>query len=465
MAFSLRNFYRNESGNVAAMTALSMLVLLGAVGAAFDFSMAASSQSRSQDIADQIALRAAAFVRENDGIPTDGSGGIAAGTYTAAELGYDYKGWVKGGGDEVTIEVTYDEDNNQAIVTVRGLTVSNFGNLMGMKEVPFSTQSVVGFEVKEIKNVASIALVLDNSGSMEWDDKPHTSGGSAPSDAVGRIVALENSMISFMKFLSPMIESESSEEQRVLRLGMLAYNQDRIGEHQTPMNWKLISDHKITKMEADGGTNPTTSMTTAADWMVGEPAKHMSANQKVPLRYVVFMSDGANDNAARVWTDQAGSGEWRRQRCRYSEDEFGGWGCWYEYKLSASQPSGNAGFWKSNSRYDYAWYEGTQTRPDDDATLAQCQRMKDDGVTVYTIAFGLESGTYDRNETIWDVYEGENSSTVEIDPLTTTRAYDFLSKCASSAETFMKAENADELQTAFDFIGENIVKEGIRIKS
>jgi Flp pilus assembly protein TadG len=160
---NIHRFASDEDGNIAMTFSIALMVILALFGGAVDFTMKTSAQSRSQDIADAVALSVAAFVRLNDEIPTVGSTeGTPPGDYTATYFGYDFQGWVEGGSDEVNVNVAYDEVAREATVTVSGKTVTTFANVMGYESLNFSTKSVVNFETIEIRDVASVALVLDN---------------------------------------------------------------------------------------------------------------------------------------------------------------------------------------------------------------------------------------------------------------------------------------------------------------
>lgn len=452
----IKTFGKNEDGNVAAMFGLSLLGILTIIGATMDYSMSSSSKDQAQNFADALALNAASFVRENDVVPTAESGGIPPGTYTAEELGFETRGWMVDGAGGLVFDLEYDMENGEALVTVRGKSIATFSQIMGKTDFPFSATSVVGFESDEISNVASVVLVLDNSGSMAWADKPYTASGQRPAGAIRRIDGLKTSISNFMDYLSPLLEDKPVGKDKVFRSGLIAYNTGMIAARRTPMSWGLLRSTSITTMVAGGGTNSTTSMREAANWLTREPQIHLTESGKEPLRYVVFMSDGANNNNNATWTPGT-SGTWRRSNCT-RPNTSSGWSCYTEYTDSASNPGGTVGYTNGWKDWTNAWQEGTLSGTDDEATLAECTRMKNDGVTVYTIGFGLETGTYDQNP-------GVNNGTIFIDPGTSQRAYDFLEACASSTDTFIKAENADALQSAFDFIGEDIVTDSIRIKA
>lgn len=450
---TVRKFSEDESGNIAMIFSIAIVAILAMVGAAMDYSMTSSAYSRSQDIADSVALNAAAYVRLNDEIPTAASQkGIKPGDHKASEFGYEYEGWVDGGSDSVNVNVVYDDTAREAIVTVSGQTITSFSKIMGYDSLKFSTQSVVSFENTELNDVASIALVLDNSGSMAWADKPYV-GGSAPAGAVSRISALKSSVNGFMDKLGEIVGDQSGSNPKIVRTGMIPYNTDMISSSRKSMNWRLLTNNHISQMSAGGGTNSSTSMHRARNWIRREDRIHQGANGRTPLKYVVFMTDGVNNNNGSEWIEEAGTGEWRRTRCRYYNNW--GWSCWTEEKTSHKKPPGKVGYWANNTKYDYEWAEGRVTMPDNEETLGYCQQIKDAGATVYTIGFALEAG----------VYGDGSTGTITQNDTETQIAYGFLRECASSPETFIAAENAEDLEAAFATIGEDIVTETVRIKS
>ena len=475
----MSTFASNQDGNVAMTFSVVVLALLTAVGAAGDYSMKLSSQSSSQDLADSVALNAAAFVRLNNEIPEVGSTeGLAPGDHKASDFGYVYQGWVDGGAENVNVNIAYDDVAREATVIVSGNTKSIFSQILGREKIPFQTKSVVNFETVQLNDVASIVLVLDNSGSMAWDDRPYEEnswgGDEKPDNAVSRISALETSVNGFMAYLNTLVGDQSRSNDKILRTGMLAYNSSTIHHRTKQLAWETLSTAHVNAMGANGGTNPTSSMAQADSWLSGETAVHQSANGKTPLRYAIFMSDGVNNNSNPQWRAKSGTNYWRTTyRAKYSYNNRWYQQNGYEYH-SGNNPPMN---WNSGWQYSYGgryrinyhadgWVEGEWNKPDDEATLAKCEEMKNDGVKIYTIGFGLEPGKYGENSYYYDRYSRRNVEYTEtIDSSTTDAAYSFLSQCATSEENFVTARNSDELNAAFDSIGADIVSEVIRIKS
>jgi len=114
----LRRFRGNEDGNMAAMFAISAVAVVGAMGAAMDYSTLSNAKARSQSIADAAALSAAIFVKDNDRPPANFSEGLTQGDHSADALGYEFKGFVEGGASNVNVNVVYDDNAKEARVTV-----------------------------------------------------------------------------------------------------------------------------------------------------------------------------------------------------------------------------------------------------------------------------------------------------------------------------------------------------------
>ena len=465
-------FSKDEDGNIALLFAFCLTMITAVIGASVDYRMLATAEARSQQIGDSIALSAAVYVRNQNGVPGDlEDGGIPEGRHTAAELGYEYSPFVWGGDEGVNIDVTYDDDNRQAIVDVSGVMDLTFSKVL-LKEsgFKFNTRSVVSYEDVQINDAASIVLVLDNSGSMNWDDRPHTPGPNGttnpPQDAVKRIDALKDNVVDFMAYLEPLVGDQSDDKDKLVRTGMLAYNSATITSRTQELDWRFLDENThIEPMVALGGTNSAPPMDKAREWMLEpkngktEDQVHLEKNGKTPLKFVIFMTDGVNDGDPQ-WYPEPKTNFWRSRTCKWTY-----YGCsWsWRYETSGVQPASGWQWKGTHWEYHYTWEEGRLQKPNDRATLADCDALKRGGVTVYTIGFALEPGTYEWNG--WYNLDGQGAK--NRGPQSEEAAestYGFLQNCASE-QSFFVAANADELTRAFDTIGQDIVQQTIRIKS
>jgi len=442
----LRRFRKNDDGNMTAIFAIGAVVVIGGMGAAMDYSTLSNAHARSQSIADATALSAAIFVKNNDRPPTTFTEGLTQGQHSAEALGYEYKGFVKGGAANVSVNVVYDDNAKEARVTVTGNTVPTFIQLLGKQNLAFSAESVVSYLDVDETHPASIVLILDNSGSMRWDSEQILTSGKRPPNATSRIDGLKTSVRTFRNELNSRIGDQIvSDGVRILRTGILPYNSQiipRSDDNERQMDWGFegVSESHITSMRASGGTNSNPPMTLAKSWLGAEDEEHRfeavrnGEQYRQPLKFAIFMTDGQNTTGRYELVPEAGTGYfYRRIRRR-----------WF-YTQNARIASRN--------RYT----EGRLTLSSDRQTIEACEAMKAEGTIVYTIGYGLDVGLYYNPSRPFEpgqVTEGTRST-----------AFSLLGSCASEPEFFIQASDGEELEGAFDQIQNSIVKELIRIKS
>lgn len=438
-----RRFQKNEDGNIAMTFALSSVMAIGVMGAAMDYTVLSNAEARSQAIADQTALAAAIFVKNNDRPPETFAEGFTAGSHTAHSLGYDFKGWVDGGPGNVDINVTYDDNAKEARVSVRGQTVSSFIQILGKSRLDFSSESVVSYLDIDEKHPASIALVLDNSGSMGWDDRFANPNGTSPIGASTRIEGLEFSVKKFNSDLSDRLGVEDEDGLRTIRMGMLPYSSNIVTDNRVEMDFGYIKDQEVEDMFPSGNTNSNPPMAQAKGWMDVENDKHRDEAVRAdeayrePLKFIIFMSDGQNtlgsyefeeDDTAPVYWRQNSNGSW-------------------------------SGIWADSYKNQFNYVRGHLRRDSDRFTIESCEELKAEGAQIFTIGYALEVGSYNANNP-WNQY-----STAYVNLWNQTNAYNLLQSCASKDENFVRAGDNNELEAAFDTIQNAIVKELIRIKS
>jgi len=468
----LNRFRENKDGNVAMMFGVSATVIIGCMGAAMDFSTLSNAEARSQSIADQTALTAAIFVKTNGREPTPpppvGEGETPEPeegyldddyrTYTAAELGHEFKGWVEGGAENVTVTVNYDGTAKEATVTVKGKTVPTFMQIFGKNSLGFESTAVAKYEDYEFYDPASVLMVLDNSGSMAFDDKPLIEDEDEPDktkweaqpNAAPRLTALQNNASAFIDSLGQLVGDQTNDSDKALRTGMLAYNANIISNRTVPMDWQT-EDTKtsIDRMVALGGTNSAPPVNLARTWMATEDETHLAIHGEDPLKFLIFMTDGVNSTQQLVWEPKENTGQWRGtiRTCW--------WYRWRRYCRTFIDTVES----ENEPNYGWNWEEGKWTNRDNFLTNTDCTAMKNDGVKIYTIGFALQAGWYDHNDYFSDPKPVETTEDIR------NQAYSFLADCASEPSTFLTAENASELDQAFRRIGEDIQTEVIRLSN
>lgn len=481
----LKSFRKEEDGQMAIAMAVSMTVLAAVVGAAMDYSIVSNADMKSQSIADSTALAAAIFVRDNDGkSPKDKSEGLI-GTYKASELGYSFPDWVDGGAGNVSIKIDYNDKDQEATVTVVGATKPSFAQIIGHEKLPFKSSATVKYPSKETTIPASVALVLDGSGSMDWNDIRDTitsddefESTSKQVGAKARNDTLKDSAKIFMTELKELEDANS--DVKILRTGMYVYSHQFHSSESERLDWGALSTSsgsKLMKLRDSGGTNSYIALKEARADMAKENDIHKKENgQESPLKFVVLMTDGVNSQTGQtcVTQNRPAHHHWERQ-----------------VKKSNGKGKGKG---KGNNKYEteithgrfIPWYNGgwqkklvaanteketvcTPYSSNDDKTLQECSTLGAMGVKVFTIGYGLEPGYYHTRSSYyeqWNIrqmitYEGHH---IHIPQEISDRAYGMLEDCAKrSGGEFIAAENAQELTEAFQKIGKTIVEESIRL--
>jgi len=453
-------FKKDTKGNFALIWALGLTATMISVGAGLDMATSTRVSTTAQAAADQVALSAAVFYSKYERLPENSDEGYMGGQiYRGDDVGFNFPSSVYGGNERVRIQANYDEENREVVVRVSGRVQTAF---MGMfsskyKTLPFSSESSANFKDTALKNPASIALVLDNSGSMLWDDTPADCENvwssyywrwvpecEAPNGAESRIDGLKDSVEFFMDKLDSYVGSQAVTGKRVLRTGMIPYNNSILDPLEVDMKWGTITNGEINRMQAGGGTNSAPPIARAWDWLFDENAVHEAeTGEDNPLRYMIFMTDGQN-SGNRQWFEKDGTNYWRGIDC-----SGGGYWCYYRYRSSTTLPSISG---------HYGWEEGEYVSAADHNSKNSCQAMKDQGVRVFTIGFALEPGTYKTN---YPPTLGQEYATIS--ESTTQAAYAMLSDCASAAQDFVAAENVESLEAAFSVIGESIIEDVVRL--
>ena len=311
----LKRLKRDESGMAAISWALSLTAIIGAMGAAMDFAMLSSADARSQTIADTTALSAAIHMKNFEQVPQDREKGLI-GDYTANELGYDYRNWVIDGADGVSVNVAYDNVKREATATVVGFTQPTLVQILGFGKLKFKAQTVVKYYEKDLQDPASIVMVLDNSGSMHFDDIPvDPITKELPDGATVRMDGLKTSAKNFMANLEAAVgpQTYGGAEPAVLRTGMMAFDSGIV--RTVPMNWGYVADSHFDSMTPLAATNSAPPLTAAKTWLtVTEPPIH-EANLpgKTPLKYIILMTDGKNTIGDEEWVAREGTQNWRAE--------------------------------------------------------------------------------------------------------------------------------------------------------
>lgn len=376
--------------------------------------------------------------------------------------------------------------------------------LLGKKAITSTNESTVKFEEPGVINPASVLFVLDNSGSMLFDDQPlnfsnltfsdvsdinSVISGSASRDfannvankfsldnAIPRITALKNNMTSFNTQLATII-GDGANTNDFLRTGILTYNNGIIRE--SALDWGALDQvQDIDNMSPIGGTDSSVAFEKARQDYINEDLEHFNRNGNMsPSKYLVFMSDGQNTDGsgATIWRavpDISSTGyfrAWGTQVCRFRNSSgncIQTYGLRYVHWDVDVQGANGSATTPNEAGFTGNWEEGRYVTPGDDATITDCTALKADNVTIYTIAFALDTGWFNTNN--WpDILGGAYDVRREIrrvDEDDVERAFSLLDACATDENTFLLANNATDLQIAFNQIRVQIAEDVVRLR-
>jgi Flp pilus assembly protein TadG len=149
----LARFLKDRRAGVAPLVALLAVPLMGAVGAAIDYSHAAAARSAMQNAVDSTTL---AMSKDAAKIPQAQLTTTADAYFKALFTRTDV--------EAVTVSAVYSSDNGSQIVTTASGTVKPyFVNLLGWSSIPITATATTVWGNKRLR----VALALDVTGSME----------------------------------------------------------------------------------------------------------------------------------------------------------------------------------------------------------------------------------------------------------------------------------------------------------
>jgi len=513
-----RDFKRDISGNFGVMAATTVLGLLSAVGLSVDGQRFYSHSAKAQSVADAAGLAAAIQVGSNNGtIPTQTKTGIfiEGHVYSATEIGFELDG-----GENITFGVEYDDVEREVTVTTWGEVTPLMLQLIGKESISTVNSSTVKFSEPGTLNPASVLFVLDNSGSMLFDDRPMDfndlnssqiqrinfvlTGNASRStakdtvkefrndNAIARVVALKQNMINFNNQLSQTIGNKANSND-FLRSGIITYNDEII--RAVDMEWGALNQATdIDTMAPHDGTDSSKAFVRAVTDFANENDEHLKRNGSLdPSKYLVFMSDGQNTDESNptIWRavpDVAPSGQFRTSgsnicvsrnfsgNCIQTvNDVFGQTFVHWDVDVQGILTINDQNFtFNGNNNAENpnqaglsgTWEEGRYLTSGDDATITRCTQLKNQDVTIYTIAFALDTGWYNTNN-FPDVASSNYNSANQIrrvDRDDVERAFSILDACATDDSTFLLANNASALNIAFSQIRQQIALDVVRLR-
>lgn len=314
----------DRAGNFGMLTAIVLPLILAVGGMAIDLTRVVSARASLQDAADSAAL-AAASALANDG-KTQAQAKLLAMQFLKTQM---HSGGVEGNNEEANA----DDDNPYDIGGNTTISIKETAMLGNGKSfaVDVSTKYEVKFNVftrlfgqtstelkakssaesaTESKNALSMFLVLDKSGSMAWitneKDKLLSSCVNWTEANWGKKVSASSPCyVSKMAALKLAVASLFTQfaiadpTNTFVRTGAIAYDSSTYSPSE--LNWGSVGPLAyVNLLNADGGTASGNATKTAYNRLMdaSENAAHKTKNGQVPTKYLVLMTDGANNSSS-----------------------------------------------------------------------------------------------------------------------------------------------------------------------
>jgi len=461
----LKNYTTNQSGNMAMIFAISLMMLFAGIGAAVDFSAMVKQRSGYQNMADAAVLAAArSGETKRKKLQKIATKFVAANNFNGDKIKVKAK-LSKQGRLQITLEGSYD-------TVFMGMFGKAHADVSVLAEAPLAASEPV-----------NIALVLDSTFSMsgaKMTSLKVSANSLVTTLAAADSDALKMSVIPFSQYVNIGLDNRASI--------WLDVPDDYVDRSQKCQNYRPVigrdnSKCRTVNYPARPAKPPGTCYNDGVPYSCGgRSARPAGSYQSCPKIYGPVEERCRWRTKEYTWRGCVGSrAEPWNTRAKYASKKIPGLmniSCgtqirpltnrlsdvkstiaalkangetympagllWGWRSLSRKQPlkQANSGFNKNTRNVLILMTDGANTKSKKgelhnggDAasanTLTQtlCQRIKADNIEVYTIAYAFGDIT----------------------------AKNILRNCASDANKFFDARNSAELQKAFDAIGNNLL--------
>ena len=313
----------DRGGNFAVTTAILLPVLLGVAGVAIDYLRMTQEHTRVQNAVDSAALAAATVLAEK--AFTEEQARILALSFL--------RGQMAGSGSTGDDAAKNDNDPNAPFSAAPKIQIDEIPIAGNGKKFTVSVEAhykvgltgftkVLGVSDPEIAaygkttsqtatmNALSMYLVLDKSGSMAWiTDTKDATKSSCPNYTesnwskypnlkasspcyISKIAALKTAVTTLA---AQLITADPKSEYS--RLGAVSYNMS--AQTPSPLDWGTTkATTYVNALVAEGGTASTDAMQKAYSSLIDpkETKAHTDKTGLTPQKFIVFMTDGDNNN-------------------------------------------------------------------------------------------------------------------------------------------------------------------------
>ncbi|MEM7069914.1 MAG: vWA domain-containing protein, partial [Pseudomonadota bacterium] len=188
-------------------------------------------------------------------------------------------------------DIKYDPKTQAVELKVDYSFETSFMKIAGLDEIEGSVETGVIIH-KEAQQSLSMALVLDKSGSMNSSGTWNWNGYKwVYTPGEHRMTALKNAVAGMTAEFD-----KNDPDKKYVRTGAVAYSSSVYGF--TKMNWGTAHVNQFTQsLHPSGGTDSSGAMNKAYNFLKGkkEEKQHAKKNEGNPKKYILFMTDGANN--------------------------------------------------------------------------------------------------------------------------------------------------------------------------
>ncbi|MBX5158651.1 VWA domain-containing protein [Rhizobium sp. NZLR10] len=322
----LRRMFSDRGGNFGMMTAILLPVLFGAAGMAIQVGDILLSKQQLQEAADSAAL-ATATALANGTIQTSQAEAFARNFVAGQMANYLQSSADIKSATGVDIKTTTSGKSTSYQVTVSpgyDLTVNPLMQAVGFSTQHLSTSSTTVGGHSQSQGSLSMYLALDKSGSMgdptatvNEDDptepftykcNPHLNNGGnqviydkCTGSRAHYYTKIEALKIAAGNLFSQLNSADPNAE--YVRTGAVSY--DLVEYTPSKLAWGITAvTSYVNALQSGGGTNSSGAVNTAYTSLTAknaagndaEDAAHKLKTGQVPKKYIVFMTDGDNND-------------------------------------------------------------------------------------------------------------------------------------------------------------------------
>jgi Flp pilus assembly protein TadG len=283
MKSKFREMLRNRNGNFAMIAALTLPVMFMAGSLAVDTTNVMSMKTRLQNAVDSAALATATRLLQEKDLTAVQAKEFAE-KFLDGQIEEDLAAFANMSVKPTVTVIPETKENGVvwkvAISLIGTQSLTPMARMMGKENVSVNVVGKAESGSAGSQGSFSMALVLDQSGSMGWN-----LGGQMKINVLK--TAVSNLVTQF---------DTADPDHKYVRVGAASYSSYLKGTQK--MTWKTS---KLTTFSnalyADGGTDSTDAFNWAYESVTAnkETKQHEKKSGQVPKKFIVFMTDGDNN--------------------------------------------------------------------------------------------------------------------------------------------------------------------------